>query len=122
MHTERGEAGRTCLHCVLTRVLRAEWAALDARGLAVTVAHGEAAWVPASGALVYRRLRRLLRLAGAEARRSPLRLTIVDMPGKAEVGVSAVALIGRSARVFRTGFPRHVPGTLEAGFAEGWVA
>jgi hypothetical protein len=111
-------ADRTCLHCALARALRAEMPAFAARGMAVTFTRSEPVWLPASGAGIYRGVRRILRLARAHADRSPVKLAVVDLRGKSEVEVTATALSAERAQVFRCAFPRHAPGTLAGGFAE----
>jgi hypothetical protein len=57
--------GRTCLHCALARVLRAEAPALAARGVTVTMGRSDPVWLPISGTRVYRGVRRVLRAAAA---------------------------------------------------------
>jgi hypothetical protein len=109
----------SCLHCVLARVLRAEEAHLAARGLTVTVAPGDPVRLPIAAPPLYRTLRAMLRNAADAAERPPLRVAVLDLPGRRLVEVTATARVGRGARIWRTTLPRHAPGTLEGGFAEG---
>src|SRR2546429_3926923 len=62
---------RSCLHCVLARVLRAEADALRERGLEVRLGPSEAVLLPAAGAATYRTVRALLRAAIADAAGPP---------------------------------------------------
>jgi hypothetical protein len=116
--THAGPGLRSCLHCSLARALRAEAGALGARGLAVTLGRSEAVWLPLPGMRVYRALRRLLRAARDAAEHGPVKLTVIDLVGKTHVEVTACVPRAGGVRVVRVAFPRHVPGTLAAGFAE----
>jgi len=109
---------RTCLHCVLARVLRAEADALRERGLEVRLGPSEAVLLPAAGAATYRTVRALLRAAMADAAGPRIRLAVVDQPGKSHVEVTAVFAAARRTRVLSCAFPRHDPGALAGGFAE----
>ena len=109
---------RTCLHCVLARVLRAEADALRERGLEVRLGPSEAVLLPAAGAATYRTVRALLRAAIADAAGPRIRLAVVDQPGKSHVEVTAVFADARRTRVLSCAFPRHDPGGLAGGFAE----
>ncbi len=109
---------RTCLHCVLARVLRAEADALRERGLEVRLGPSEAVLLPAAGAATYRTVRALLRAAIADAAGPRIRLAVVDQPGKSHVEVTAVFADARRTRVLSCAFPRHDPGALAGGFAE----
>ncbi len=109
---------RTCLHCVLARVLRAEADALRERGLEVRLGPSEAVLLPAAGAATYRTVRALLRAAIADAAGPRIRLAVVDQAGKSHVEVTAVFADARRTRVLSCAFPRHDPGALAGGFAE----
>jgi len=109
---------RTCLHCVLARVLRAEADALRERGLEVRLGPSEAVLLPAAGAATYRTVRALLRAAIADAAGPRIRLAVVDQAGKSYVEVTAVFADARRTRVLSCAFPRHDPGALAGGFAE----
>lgn len=109
---------RTCLHCALARALRAEAPALAARGLSATLGRSDPVWLPISGARLYRALRRLLRTAEAQADAPPVKLAVLDLPGKSHVEVTATVHVGHASRVLRCAFPRHAAGTLAFGFAE----
>jgi len=110
---------RACLHCALARALGDEADALLRRRVAVTFGRSEPVWLPIPGARIYRTLRRLLRRAAAVGEGRTVRLTIIDLPGKAHVEVTAAALAGAHAEVFTCAFPRFVAATLPRGFAEG---
>jgi len=112
--------GRSCLHCALARALRAEGPAFAAGRLSVTFARSEPVWLPVSGTRLYRGVRRVLADARTHAVRSPVKLAVIDLPGKSEVEVTATALGRVGARVFRCAFPRYLPGTLVRGFAEAF--
>ncbi len=109
---------RTCLHCVLARVLRAEADALRERGLEVRLGPSEAVLLPAAGAATYRTVRALLRAAIADAAGPRIRLAVVDQAGKSHVELTAVFADARRTRVLSCAFPRHDPGALAGGFAE----
>ena len=109
---------RTCLHCVLTRVLRAEADALREHGLEVRLGLSKPVLLPAAGAATYRTVRALLRAAIADAAGPRIRLAVVDQPGKSHVEVTAVFADARRTRVLSCAFPRHDPGALAGGFAE----
>jgi hypothetical protein len=109
---------RTCLHCALARAVRAETAALEARGLAVHFERTEAVWLPVSGVRLYRGVRRLLRQAAAQAEPGIFKLVVLTLTGKSHVEVTATVPVRSGTRVFSAAFPRYVPGTLARGFAE----
>jgi hypothetical protein len=44
---------------------------------------------------------------------------LLNAPGRPHVEVLAVVPVDHSFRTVACTFPRHVPGTLDAGFAEG---
>lgn len=118
----RPEPKRTasaCLHCVLSRALRAAAPALGERGITVKIARVEPIWLPASGARMYRALRRLVTSMLILAQGGPIKLTLLNTPGRPHVEVLAVVPVEHSFRTLTCTFPRHVPGTLDAGFAEG---
>ena len=109
---------RTCLHCVLARVLRAEADALRERGLEVRLGLSEPVLLPAAGAATYRTVRALLRAAMADAAGPHIRLAVVDQPGKSHVEVTVAFAVARRTRVLSCAFPRHDPHALAGGFAE----
>ena len=115
----KGGVSRICLHCVLARALRAEAAALEARGVTPALGHSDPVQLPVSGVRTYRRLRRLLAEAGAKAETRLVKLAVIALDGKSYVEVTATVITGRRARVLRCEFPRQVPGTLGGGFLEG---
>jgi hypothetical protein len=115
---QRAARSDTCVHCVLSRVLRAESAGMATRCLTVRLGRSEPLWLPIPGVQVYRTLRRLLQAAAAEAEGNLVKLAVIDLPGKSHVEVTATALRKRRSRVFGCAFPRHAPGTLAAGFSE----
>lgn len=112
---------RTCLHCALARALRVEAPALAARGLILNFERSEPVWLPASGMGLYRGVRRLLRQAAASGVPGIMKLAVLAPLGKPEVEVTVTVPIRDGARVLAVRFPRHVPGTLSRGFAEGLV-
>ena len=107
---------RICLHCVLARALRAEVQTLA--GLQVKLGPSAAVFLPGPGAMVYRRLRSLLREAAAHASGDRLKLSVLDLPGKSHVEVTATFATAIGARVLSRAFPLHDPATLARGFAE----
>jgi hypothetical protein len=110
---------RACLHCALARALRAESPRLAARGLVLNFERSEPAWLPVSGMRLYRGVRRLLRQAAAEADPGAAKLAVLALAGKSQVEVTATVSVRGGSRVLAVAFPRHVPGTLARGFAEG---
>lgn len=110
---------RTCLHCALARALRAEASTLAARGVVLRFERSEPVWLPASGMRLYRGVRRLLRRAAENAAPGAAKLAVIDVSGKSQVEVTATVTVPGGARVFGVAFPRHVPGALARGFAEG---
>jgi hypothetical protein len=113
---------RTCLHCILGRVLRSEVPKFEAVGLSVMIGHLEPLWLPLPAPFVYRSIRRLLRSARVSADRPRVRVTVVNMLGKAHVEVLVPIRCGRDVRVLTTAFARHVAGTLDGGFTEGLLS
>lgn len=111
-------SSQTCLHCALGRALKHESPTLAAHGLTVSLGRTEPVWLPLPGGRLYRALRRLLRDAVGRSEGPSLKLTVIDLPGKSHVEVTATVLVGSGSRVLGTAFPRHVPGTLGGGFAE----
>ena len=111
--------GQSCLHCVIVRVLRVESEHLAARGVEVTLRRSEPVWLPRSGASVYRRLRRFLASALEVAATGSIKLSVIDLPGKSHVEVTATLVSAAGPRVLASAFPRHAPGTLARGF--GWL-
>ena len=122
----RAALSRTCLHCVLARLLRAESAALGARGLTLKLGAFEPLFLPARGAALYRSLRALLVGATRQATGGRLKLAVLDLPGKSHVEVTVSFAAGRRTRVLSCAFPRHDPDALGSGFAEhgesGWAS
>lgn len=109
---------RTCLHCVLARVLRAEADALRERGLEVRLGLSEPVLVPAAAGATYRTVRALLRAAMADAAGPSIHLALLDQPGKSHVEVTAAFAVAHRTRVLSCAFPRHDPRSLPGGFAE----
>lgn len=108
---------RACLHCALARALTAEAPAFTASGLEIRLARSEPVFLPVSGAALYRGLRRLLAAARAAAERGPVKLAVLDLPGKSHVEVTATVAAAR-VRVLTCAFPQFVPATLPRGFGE----
>jgi len=111
---------RACLHCALARALRAEAAAFADRGLTLGFTRSDPVWLPDSGMRLYRGVRRLLRAARTLADEGPVKLTVVDLPGKSRVEVTATVATRGRHRVLSCPFPRHVRGTLASGFSEAF--
>jgi hypothetical protein len=114
---------RSCLHCALSRALRAGSPTPDAR-LRVRVSHSEPVWLPVSGATLYRALRSLFREVATDAGGGPVHVTVVDAPGKSHVEVTAAFPSGGRTRILSRAFPRFEAATLAGGFAEqagGWT-
>jgi hypothetical protein len=111
--------GRACLHCALARALGAETAAFRRRGLTLAFTRSDPVWLPSPGARLYRAVRRLLREAAVRAEGGPVKLVVVDLPGKSHVEVAAVVRTSHGVRVLGALFPRHRPGALAGGFVEG---
>ena len=109
---------RTCLHCVLARVLRAESDALRARGLEVRLRPSDAVFLPVQGGAIFRTLRALLRAAIADAEGPEIRVALLDQPGKSHVEITASFAGARGTRVLSRVFARCDPGVLAGGFAE----
>ena len=109
---------RSCLHCALARALRAESPGFARRGLTLAFARSEPVWLPQPGMRLYRDVRRLLRRAWAAADRGTVKLSVVDLPGKSHVELTATVAAGRGSSVLRCAFPRHADGTLASGFSE----
>jgi hypothetical protein len=112
------EPARACLHCALARALRVEGPAFRQRGLDVRLNRSDPVFLPATGAALYRGLRRLLAGARAAAERGEVKLTVLDLPGKSHVEVTAVVASGATVRVLSHAFPCYDPATLPNGFAE----
>jgi hypothetical protein len=109
---------RSCLHCALARAVRAESGAFAGRGLVLTFARSEPVWLPGSGMQLYRGVRRLLQEARTAAVGGGVKLSVVDLPGKSHVEVTATVATDRGSRVLACAFARHARGTLSRGFAE----
>ena len=108
---------RSCLHCSLARAVEAEWGG-TLSGPVLRIGRSDPLWLPISGGRVYRQLRGLLRAARRQGADS-LKLVVLDLPGKSHVEV--VATVGRHGdrtRSLSVLLPRHVTGSLAAGFAE----
>lgn len=110
---------RSCLHCVLARVLRSETSLLEGAGLTVLVSHLDPVQLPLPGGRIYRRLRRLLREAVRQGEGQVIKVAVLDLPGKSHVEVTAAVGVPGGSRVLGCAFQRHVPGTLAGGFLEG---
>ena len=109
---------RICLHCVLSRALRAEMRTLAARGLQVKLGPSAAVFLPGPGTMIYRGLRSLLRDAAAQASGERVKLSVLDLAGKSHVEVTATFATAVGARVLSRAFPLHDLATLAGGFAE----
>ena len=109
---------RTCLHCVLARVLRAESQALRERGLEVRLRPSDAVFLPATGAAAFRKIRELVRAAMVDAAGPDIRIALLDQPGKSHVEVTAAFASSRGTRVRSCAFLRCDPAALGGGFAE----
>jgi hypothetical protein len=119
MGEDQAELTRTCLHCVLQRVLRAESDDLMRAGLELTLSHSQASWVPQPGRRVYRRLRRLLQQSMTEAvSGTPLKIAIVDQVGKSYVEVTAIFCTAEGWKTISCPLPRYDLSRLWGGFAE----
>ena len=115
----KDDVTRTCLHCALGRVLRAESAAFPEGELVLTLRCSEPTWLPIEGPRLYRELRGLLREARETARRGLVKLAIVDLRGKSHVEVTAVVRSpGGKTRVLSRPFPRQTLDLLGRGFSE----
>ncbi len=106
---------RTCLHCVLVRVLIAEGDALHARGLEVRLGPSEGVFLPGSARATYRTVRGLLRTAMAQAAGPHIRLALLTLAGKSHVEVTAAFAAPRGMRVLSCAFPRYDPAALVGG-------
>ena len=109
---------RACLHCALARALSAEADAYAARGLELRLSRSEPVWLPVRGAAIFRGIVRLLQRARAEATEGPVRLAVLQLPGKAHVEVTAVVAGPHGHRVLACAFPQFVASRLAGGFAE----
>jgi hypothetical protein len=109
---------RSCLHCVLTRVLAAEASAFAKSGLEVSRGREEATWLPDRGGIVYRRLKRLFRDVRAEAGPGPVRITTLASFARSHVEVLATFRVRNGWRTLSCLLPRYVLATLWHGYAE----
>ncbi len=110
---------RTCLHCALARAVRRETDRLRAVGLDVVVLTGERVWLPESGAIVYRRLRQLLRDAIAKASDGQLTVRVLDsVAGKSHVEVTVTLNAAGRDVVLSCACPRQLLEMLSGGFCE----
>src|SRR5262249_37610150 len=109
---------RSCLHCVLNRVVAAEADAFAARRLEVVRGREEASWLPDRGGIVYRRLKRLFADVRTHAAPGPVRITTLDGMGRSHVEVLATFPSGKGWRTLSCLLPRYVLATLWAGWAE----
>jgi len=114
---------RTCLHCVIQRVLRREAGALAARGLQVNWSHFDAVWLPQSGGKIYRRVRQFVRdVQGAAEPGSPVKIAVLhDLAGKSHVEVTASFRSRDGWQALSCRLPRCLVHTLWLGL-EGNVA
>jgi hypothetical protein len=115
---------RTCLHCALSRALRAGAPTQAAVPLRVRVSHPEPVWLPVSGATLYRGLRSLFREVATHAAGGPVHVTVLDTPGKSHVEVTAAFPSGGRTRILSRAFPRFEAAALAGGFVEqagGWT-
>ena len=117
------DSTRTCLHCVVQRVLRREADALAAQGLQVTLSHFEPVWLPERGGRLYRRVRHFIRdVQYAAVPGSPMKITVLHgLPGKSHVEVSVSFRAANGWQVLSCNLPRYVLSRLWLGF-EGHVA
>ncbi len=117
------ELTRTCLHCVLQRVLRRESDALAAQGLQVRLSHFDSVWLPQPGGQVYRRVRRFVReVQRAAEPGSPLKVAVLHgLAGKSHVEVMASFRSRDGYRTLSCQLPRCLLHTLWLGF-EGNIA
>jgi hypothetical protein len=109
---------RSCLHCVLNRVLAAEADAFAARRLEVVRGREEASWLPDRGGIVYRRLKRLFREVRAVAAPGQMRITTLDAVGRSHVEVIATFPGESGWRTRSCLLPRYVLAALWQGYAE----
>ena len=107
---------RSCLHCVVARVMEAEGAELPIRASGCP----GPLWLPVSGVRLYRDLEQLLALASAEGDRPVVRLVVSAQTS--HVDVTAVVPGARDSRAVTCRLPRHAAGSLEGGFTEGIVS
>src|SRR5439155_1531614 len=82
-----------------TRALGAGGEGLRGRGLEVRLGAADAVFLPAPGRATYRTVRALLRTAIGDAEGPRIRLTLVSLPGKSHVEVTAAFAVGRGTRV-----------------------
>lgn len=114
---DKKQLTRTCVHCVLGRVLRRETETFAARGLQLSMGQSEAVWLPESGQRLYRRLHRLVRTAALQADSdSPLKIVVHDLCGKSHVEVTASFRASERQEVLGCALPRYVLRTLWLGF------
>jgi hypothetical protein len=109
---------RSCLHCVLNRVLAAEADEFAARRLEVMRGREEASWLPDRGGIVYRRLKRLFRDVRAVASPGQVRITTLDAVGRSHVEVLATFPGEHGWRTLSCLLPRYVLAALWHGYAE----
>jgi len=109
---------RSCLHCVLNRVLAAEASAFAKAGLEVSRGREEASWLPDRGGIVYRRLKHLFRDVRAVATPGPVRITTIDSFARSHVEVLATFRVQSGWRTLSCLLPRYVLATLWHGYAE----
>lgn len=116
--TKANTTERTCVHCVIARALRSEVPKFEAVALTLRLGRLDPVWVPQPACAVYRAVRALLAEARAQAARSPVKLTLVDMAGKSHLELIVSLRTSSRAQVLTRAFPRHAAGTLERGFEE----
>ena len=117
------ELTRTCLHCVIQRVLRHESDALATQGLQVSLSHFDPVWLPQTGGQLYRRVRRFVReVQRAAEPGSPLKVAVLhELAGKSHVEVTASFRSRDGWQVRSCQLPRYLLHTLWLGL-EGNVA
>jgi hypothetical protein len=97
--------------------VEAEWNGPLA-GPVVRIGRSDPLWLPLTGGQVYRKIRKLLREARAQAADS-LKLAVLDLPGKSHVEVVATfARRGERTRSLSVMLPRYEAARLAGGFAE----
>jgi hypothetical protein len=114
---------QTCVHCVAQRVLRREAGRLAARGLRIEISQTAPVRLPESGALIYRRLSRLLRevVSLADAHSTVKLALLHDLAGKSHVEVAASFSANGEWQQRSCLLPRYVLDTLWLGLG-GYVA
>jgi hypothetical protein len=91
---------------------------LAAREIAVTLSVAQPVWLPATGASLYRRTRKVLRDGLLHAGRGRVKLAVVDLPGKSRIELMATIRCGQDRHLTLASFDRQLTDPLAAGFAE----